>query len=140
MYLDQNSFGNGIYPKTYCELNYMFEGFSCKFPNLAMAQSHQGLSCDIFDKRFQLEYACTEMISTPRVQHSNIFVIVKLRVINIQFYKFLWLCSCKTFFNFQVVNLCFFCLVLVVVVYYLPIVWLNLPISSKIVAKTQIIG
>jgi hypothetical protein len=29
MYLNQDSFGNGIYPKTSCELNCMSKGFSC---------------------------------------------------------------------------------------------------------------
>jgi len=34
-------------------------------------QSPQGLSCDIFDKRSQPEYAGIEMIRVPHV-HSNI--------------------------------------------------------------------
>ncbi len=29
MYLNQDSFGSGVHPKTSCELNCMFKGFSC---------------------------------------------------------------------------------------------------------------
>jgi hypothetical protein len=85
----------------------MFEGFSCKFLDLVVAQSLQGLSCDISDKHFQPEYASIEMINIPHV-HSNILVIAKLRVINIQFYRFLGLCSCNKFFIFQMVSLIVF--------------------------------
>ncbi len=53
MYLNQDSFGSGIYPKTSCELSCMSKGFSCNFLDLAVRQSPQGLSCDIFDKRSQ---------------------------------------------------------------------------------------
>jgi hypothetical protein len=67
-------------------------------------QSHQGLSCDIFDKHSQPEYAGIEMIRMPHV-HSDISMTVKLGVINSQFYKFLRLCSCKKFFVFQMVSL-----------------------------------
>jgi hypothetical protein len=102
MYLDQNSFGIGIYPRASCELNYMFEGFFCKFSNLVVAQSPQGLSCDIFDKCFQPKYVGTKMISIP---HVHISMTAKLNVINIQFYRFLGLCSYKKFFIFQMVNL-----------------------------------
>ncbi len=35
-----------------------------------MSKSPQGLSGDIFDKRFQLEYASIDMIRMPHV-HSN---------------------------------------------------------------------
>ncbi len=51
MYLNQDSFGSGIYPKTSCELNCTSKGFSCNFLDLTVRQSPQGLSCDIFDKR-----------------------------------------------------------------------------------------
>jgi hypothetical protein len=71
MYLNQDSFGSGIYPKTSCELNCMSKGFSCNFLDLAVRQSPQGLCCDIFDKRAQPEYAGVEMIRMPHV-HSNI--------------------------------------------------------------------
>jgi hypothetical protein len=70
-------------------------------------QSPQGLSCDIFDKCSQLEYAGIEMIRMPHV-HSNISMIAKLGVINSLFYKFLRLCSCKKFFVFQMVSLVVF--------------------------------
>jgi hypothetical protein len=42
-------------------------------------QSPQGLSCDIFDKRSQPEYAGIEMIRIPHA-HSNISITVKLGV------------------------------------------------------------
>ncbi len=107
MYLNQDSFGSGIYPKTSCELNCTYKGFSCNFLDLTVRQSPQGLSCDIFDQCSQQEYAGLEMIRMPHV-HSNISITVKLRVINSQFYKFLRLCSCKKFFVFQMVSLIVF--------------------------------
>jgi hypothetical protein len=70
-------------------------------------QSHQGLSCDIFDKRSQPEYAGIEMIRMPHV-HSNIAMTAKLGVINSQLYRFLRLCSCKKFYIFQMVSLIVF--------------------------------
>jgi len=103
----QDSFGSGIYPKTSCELNCMSKGFSCNFLDLTLRQSPQGLSCDIFDKRSQPEYAGIEMIRMPQV-HSNISMTAKLGVINSQFYRFLRLCSCKKFFVFQIVSLIVF--------------------------------
>jgi hypothetical protein len=57
MYLDQDSFGGGIHPKTYCELDCTSRGFSCNFLDLAVNQCPQGISCDIFDKCSQPEYA-----------------------------------------------------------------------------------
>jgi hypothetical protein len=69
-----------------------------------VSQSPQGLSCDIFDKRSEPEYAGIEMIRMPHV-HSNISTTAKLGVINSQFYRFLTLCSCKKFFVFQMVSL-----------------------------------
>jgi hypothetical protein len=107
MYLNQDSVGSGIYPKTSCELNCMYKGFSCNFLDLIVRQSHQGLSYDIFDKRSQPEYSVIEMIRMPHV-HSNISMTAKLGVINSQFYRFLKLCSCKKFFVFQMVNLIVF--------------------------------
>ncbi len=67
MYLNQDSFGSGIYPKTFCELNCTSEGFSCNFLDLTLRQSPQGLSCDIFDKHSQPEYVGIEMIRMPHV-------------------------------------------------------------------------
>jgi hypothetical protein len=99
MYLNQDSFGNDIYPKTSCELNYTSKGFSCNFLDVNVSQSPQSLSFDIFDKPSQPEYACIDMIRMPHV-HSNISMIAKLTVINSQFYKFLRLCNCKKFFVF----------------------------------------
>jgi hypothetical protein len=64
-----------------------------------MNQGLQGLSCDIFDKRSQPEYAGIEMIRMPHV-HSNFSMNAKLGVINSQFYRFLKLCSCKKCFFF----------------------------------------
>jgi hypothetical protein len=72
----------------------MSKGFSCNFLDLAVRQSPQGLSCDIFDKSSEPEYAGIEMIRMPDV-HSNISITVKLGVINSQFYRFLRLCSCN---------------------------------------------
>jgi hypothetical protein len=71
MYLNQDSFGSGIYPKTSFELNCISKGFSCNFLDLAVRQSPQGSSCDIFDKCSQPEYAGVEIIRMPHV-HSNI--------------------------------------------------------------------
>ncbi len=88
IYLNQDSFGSGIYPKTSCELNCMSKGCSCNFLDLALRQSPQGLSFDIFDKRSQPEYAGIEMIRMPHV-HSNISMTVKLGVINSDFYRHL---------------------------------------------------
>jgi hypothetical protein len=36
MYLNQDSFGSSIYPKTSCELNCTSKGFSCNFLDLAV--------------------------------------------------------------------------------------------------------
>ncbi len=107
MYLNQGSFGSSIYPKTSCELNCMFKGFSCNFLDLAVRQSPQGLSGDIFDKHSQPKYASIEMIRMPHV-HSNISMTAKLGVVHSQFYRFLRLCSCKKFFVFKMVNIIVF--------------------------------
>jgi hypothetical protein len=107
MYLNQDSFGSGIYPKTSCGLNCMSKGFSCNCLNLTVRLSPQGVSCDIFDKCSQPEYAGIEMIRMPHV-HSNISMTVKLGFINSQFYSLLRLCSCKKFFVFQMVSLIVF--------------------------------
>jgi hypothetical protein len=40
-------------PKTFCGLNCMSKGFSCNFLDLAVRQSPQGLSRDIFDKHLR---------------------------------------------------------------------------------------
>jgi len=104
MYLNQSSFGDGIYPKTSCELDCISKGFCCNFLDLAVRQSPQGFSCDIFDKCSQPEYAGIETIRMPHV-HSNISITAKLGVINSQFYRFLRICSCKKFFVFQMVSL-----------------------------------
>jgi hypothetical protein len=55
--LDQRLLYSCQYPKTSCELNCTSKGFSCNFLDLTVRQSPQGLSCDIFDKRSQPEYA-----------------------------------------------------------------------------------
>jgi hypothetical protein len=60
-------------------------------------QSPQGISCDIFDKRSQPEYAGIEMIRMPHV-HSNISITAQLGVIKSQFYRFLRFCSGKESF------------------------------------------
>jgi hypothetical protein len=106
MYLDQGSFGSRIYPKTSCEtLNSTSKGFSHNFLDLDVKQTcPQGISCDIFDECPQPEYAGIEMIHMPHV-HSNISIIVKLGVINSEFYRFLRLCSSKDFFVSQMVSL-----------------------------------
>jgi hypothetical protein len=107
MYLNQDSFGSSIYPKTSCELNCTSKGFSCNFLDLVVGQSLQALSCDIFDKCSQPEYAGIEMIRMRHV-HSNISMTAKLGVINSQFYRFLRLSSCKKYFVFQMVSLIVF--------------------------------
>jgi hypothetical protein len=56
MYLDQRSFGSGIYPKTSCKLNGISKGFSCNFLDLAMNLSPQGILCDIFVKCSEPKY------------------------------------------------------------------------------------
>jgi hypothetical protein len=107
MYFNQDSFRSGIYPKTSCKLICTSKGFSCNSLDLTVSQSPQGLSCDIFDKCSQLEFAGIEMIRMPHV-HSNISMTTKLGVINSQFYRFLRLCSCKKFFVFKMVSLIVF--------------------------------
>jgi hypothetical protein len=69
-----------------------------------MKRSPQGISCDIFDKCSQPEYAGIDMICMSHV-HSNISITAKLGVINSQFYRFLRLCSSKDFFISQMVSL-----------------------------------
>ncbi len=59
----------------------MSKGFSCIFLDLAVRQSPQGLSCDIFDKRAQPEYVGVELIRMPHI-HSNISMTAELGVIN----------------------------------------------------------
>ncbi len=104
MYLNQGSFGGGRYPKTSCELNCMSKVFSCNFLDLAVRQSPQGFSCDIFDKRSQPEYSGIEMIRMPHV-HSNISITAKLGLSIANFTGSCRLCSCKKFFVFQMVSL-----------------------------------
>jgi hypothetical protein len=65
-------------------LGYVFCKFSCNFLDLSVRQSPQGLSCDIFDKHSQPEYAGIEMIRMPDV-HSSISITAKLGVISSQF-------------------------------------------------------
>jgi hypothetical protein len=107
MYLIQDSFGSGMCPKTSCAWNCTSKGFCCNFLDLVVRQSPQGLSCDIFYKHSQLEYAGIEMIRMLHV-YSNISMTTKLGVINNQFHIYLKLCSCKKFFVFQMVNLIVF--------------------------------
>ncbi len=52
------------------------------------------LSCDIVEKRSQLEYASVELIWMPPVR-SNISRTTELWVINNQFHRFLSLCGCN---------------------------------------------
>jgi hypothetical protein len=93
-----------MYPKVSCELNCTSKGFTCNFLDLAVNQSAQGISCDIFAKHSRPESAGIEMICMPHV-HSSISITAKLGVINSQFYRFLRLCSCKEFFVSQMVVL-----------------------------------
>jgi hypothetical protein len=76
MYLEKDAFGGGICPKTSCELHCSSKRFSCSFLDLVV-QSHQGISCGIFDKRSQPEHGGIDMICMPHV-HSNISIIAKL--------------------------------------------------------------
>lgn len=83
LYLDQDSFGGNVNPKTSYELN--CEGktsyeLNCKgFPyntlNLIVKQISQGISCDIFDIHFQPEHII-DMIHLTRV-HSNISLLLQ---------------------------------------------------------------
>jgi hypothetical protein len=70
-FMYQDSFGSVICPKTSCELNCTSKGFSCNFLDLNVRQSPEGLSCDIFDKHSEPEYAGIEMIKISHV-HPNI--------------------------------------------------------------------
>jgi hypothetical protein len=65
-------------------------------------QNPQGISCDIFDKHPQPEYAGIDMICMPHV-HSNISIIAKLGVIYCQYYRFLRFFRSKDFFVSQMV-------------------------------------
>jgi hypothetical protein len=67
-------------------------------------QNPQGISCDIFDKRPQPEYAGIDIICMPHV-HSNISITAKLGVIYCQYYRFLRLFRSKDFFVSQIVSL-----------------------------------
>ncbi len=77
---------------------------SCNFLDLAVKQSPQGMSCDIFDNCSQPVFAGIEMVCMPNV-HSNISITAKLGIINSQFYRFLRLCSCKELFVSQMASL-----------------------------------
>jgi len=77
MYLNQDSFGSGIYPKTLCQLNCTSKGFSCNFIDLDVKQSPQGLSFHIFGKCSQPKYASIQMIRMFNV-HSNISLNMEL--------------------------------------------------------------
>jgi hypothetical protein len=68
-----------------------------------MNLSPQGILCDIFVKCSEPKYKGIEMICMPHA-HSNISIIVKLGVINSQFYEFGTLCSCERFFVSQMLN------------------------------------
>jgi hypothetical protein len=74
MYLDQDSFGGSLNPKTPSELN--CKGFPYNSLNLIMKQISQGISCDIFDIHFQPEHVGIDMIHMPRV-HSNISLLLQ---------------------------------------------------------------
>jgi len=65
-----------------------------------VSQSPQGLFCDIFGKRSQLEYVGIKMIGMPHV-HFNILMTTELGVVNSRFYKFSRLYSCKSLPNGQ---------------------------------------
>jgi hypothetical protein len=84
LYLDQDWFSGSIYPTTSCELNCTSKGFSCNFLDLAVKQSPQGISCDIFDKHSQPEYAGIEMIHMPHVfiPISHLLLSWELSIVN----------------------------------------------------------
>jgi len=85
----------------YCELNCTSKGFSCNFLHLAVKQSPQVISCDIFDKHSQSEYVGIDMICMPDFP-SNISIAVKLGVVNSWFLRI----SCsKDFLGSQMVSL-----------------------------------
>ncbi len=47
MYLDKDSFGGGVYPRTPWELDCTSNGLSCNFLDLAFSKSPTGLLCDL---------------------------------------------------------------------------------------------
>jgi hypothetical protein len=98
MYLDKDSFGGGIEPKTSCDLYCTSDCFSCAIVDLAINQSPRGLSFDIFDKFTQQEYACIDIICILHV-HSNTYITAKLGIINSPFYRFLSRFISKYFIN-----------------------------------------
>jgi hypothetical protein len=85
----------------YCELNCTSKGFSCNFLHLAVKQSPQVISCNIFDKCSQPEYAGIDMICMPDFP-SNISITVKLGVMNSWFLR---ISSSKDFLVSQKVSL-----------------------------------
>jgi hypothetical protein len=73
MYLDQDSFGGSVNPKTLYELN--CKGLPYNSLNLTVKQISQGISSDIFDIHFQPEQVGIDMIHTPHV-HSNFSLLL----------------------------------------------------------------
>jgi hypothetical protein len=104
MYLDQSTFGSGIYPKTSCELNCMSKGFSCNFLDLAVRQSPQGYPMTFLTNTLNQSMQVLKWLKFLMF----IPISAKLGVINSQFYRFLRLCSCKKFLVFQMVSLIVF--------------------------------
>ncbi len=105
--LNRDSFGSSIYPKTSCELNCRSKGFSFNFLDLAARQSPQGLSCDIFDKHSQPEYAGIEMIRMPHV-HSNISMTGSWGLSIVNFTHSWGFVVVRSFLVFQMVSLIVF--------------------------------
>ncbi|KAH7429047.1 hypothetical protein KP509_09G028400 [Ceratopteris richardii] len=100
MYLDNDAFGGGIYPKNFCELNCTSHGDSCAFLDLKIFQSPFGLEVDIYDKRLEPEFASINMIRMPHID-SNISHLAKYGVVCSQLFRFSRLCSSLSSFVIQ---------------------------------------
>jgi hypothetical protein len=99
-----------MFPKTSCGLNYISKNFSCNLLDLNVKQSLQDnilyyLVIFLIDNTWQ-KYVGIDMIHMP-CDHSNIFIITKLGIMNSQFYKILRLCKFKDFVISHMVNLIF---------------------------------
>lgn len=100
MYLNSSSFGGGIYPKEFCELNCSSNSDCCAFLDLKIFQTPMGLEVDIYDKRLEPEYANIKIIRMPHIS-SNISDSAKYGVICSQLFRFSRLCSNKMAFIVQ---------------------------------------
>jgi hypothetical protein len=89
MYLDQDSFGGSLNPKTSYKSN--CKGFPYNSLNLIVKQISQGISCDIFDIHFLPQHVGIDMIHMPRV-HSKISLLLQRLSYQSSIFHFLKLC------------------------------------------------